>query len=92
MDARWTRRAERDRQNLFDYIEPRSIDGAIATDREIERVTTLIADFPHLGHQGRVSGTLEFDITRQIILVYRTRPKLRVVEFLRLIHTRRDFP
>lgn len=89
MIARWMRRAERDRTQIFDYIEQRNASGAISTDEEIERVTELLAAFPHLGHQGRVSGTLEFDVTKQIIVVYRIRPKLQVVEFLRLIHTRR---
>ncbi|MTV41214.1 type II toxin-antitoxin system RelE/ParE family toxin [Duganella radicis] len=92
MNARWTRRAAQDRKSLFDYIEQRSVEGAISTDEEIRKMATLIADFPHLGHQGRVSGTFEFDITKQIVLVYRLRPRLQVVEFLRVIHTRRDFP
>lgn len=90
MQARWMRSAERDRADLFDFIERRSIEGAIATDEEIRRVANLLIDFPRLGHKGRVRGTLEFNVTQQIVLVYRIRPQLKIVEFLRLIHTRRD--
>ncbi len=91
MNARWTRGAERDRTQIFDYIEQRNASGAISTDEEIERVAELLVAFPHLGHKGRVSGTLEFYVTKQIIVVYRIRPKLQIVEFLRLIHTRRKY-
>jgi plasmid stabilization system protein ParE len=59
---------------------------------EIGRVTKLLADFPKLGHKGRINGTLEFRVADHIVLVYRVLPKRQVMEIIRLIHTRQDFP
>jgi plasmid stabilization system protein ParE len=92
MIAHWRARAIRDRERLFDYIASRSIQGAISVDVEIGRVTKLLADFPTLGHKGRINGTREFRVTDHIVLVSRVLPKRQLMEIVGLIHTRQDFP
>lgn len=92
MIAHWRTRAVRDRERLFDFIASRSIQGAISTDTEISRAARLLADFPKLGHKGRIRGTFEFRVASQIVLVYRIHPRSQVMEIIRLIHSRQDFP
>ncbi|WP_070270785.1 type II toxin-antitoxin system RelE/ParE family toxin [Duganella sp. HH101] len=90
MIAHWSARAVRDRERLFDFIEARSIQGALSMDEKIGRAVELLAGFPMLGHKGRIKGTFEFRVADQIVLVYRVRPKLQVMEIVRLMHSRQD--
>lgn len=75
----------------MDYIAAENPSAAIRIDEEIERQTDMLAQFPFMGREGRVSGTRELVIRRSpFILVYRVKGKR--VEILRLLHGAQQWP
>lgn len=87
----WTKRAERDADEITDYIAGDNPRAAVEVRDEIEQRVTLLADQPHLGRLGRREGTRELVIPGlPYIVAYRTRGE--VVEILRVLHTSRMWP
>ncbi|HEY0106394.1 MAG TPA: type II toxin-antitoxin system RelE/ParE family toxin [Rhizomicrobium sp.] len=75
MKVVWSPRAERDLDDIWEYIAADNVDAA---DRILERLRTvsdLLADHPHIGRAGRVGDTREFVVTgTPYLLIYRVGP------------------
>lgn len=90
MKVRWTPAAERDRIDVFDYIEADNPRAAAKMDEIFGSAAARLANFPHLGRPGRVAGTRELIPHRSYMLVYEIDGE--TVWILRLIHTSRRWP
>ena len=92
MRLRWTRRAERDLDEIASYIGQDSPAAAARVVLElIERVEASLPERPAIGRPGRVLGTRELVIGGlPYIVPYRVREK--DIEILRVLHTSRRWP
>lgn len=92
MRLRWTRRAERDLDEIAGYIGQDSAAAAARVILElIDQVESLLPKHPALGRPGRVPGTRELVIGElPYIVPYRIRDT--DIEILRVLHTSRRWP
>ena len=92
MRLRWTRRAERDLDEIAAYIGQDSPAAAARVILElIDQVESALLDHPAAGRAGRVLGTRELVIGGlPYIVPYRLREK--DIEILRMLHTSRRWP
>ena len=92
MRVRWTKRAERDLDEIALYIGQDSPAAAARVVLElIDRVEAILPRSPAIGRAGRVLGTRELIIGGlPYIVPYRVREK--DIEILRVLHTSRRWP
>ncbi|MEK7437116.1 MAG: type II toxin-antitoxin system RelE/ParE family toxin [Pseudomonadota bacterium] len=92
MRLRWTRRAERDLDEIAKYIGQDSPAAAARVVLElIDQVESLLPAHPVIGRPGRVLGTRELVIgSLPYIVPYRVRDT--TIEILRVLHTARRWP
>ena len=92
MRLRWTKRAERDLDEIADYIGADSPAAAARVVLElIDQVEKLLPRHPAVGRPGRVLGTRELVIGGlPYIVPYRVRHK--DIEILRVLHSARRWP
>ena len=92
MRLRWTRRAERDLDEIASYIGQDSPAAAARVILElIDRVEATLTKRPAIGRAGRVLGTRELMIGElPYIVPYRVREN--DIEILRVLHTSRRWP
>ena len=92
MRLRWTRRAERDLDEIAAYIGQDSPPAAARVILElIDQGENALLGQPAVGRAGRVLGTRELVIRGlPYILPYRLREK--DIEILRVLHTSRRWP
>ena len=92
MRLRWTKRAERDLNEIARYIGQDSPAAAARVVLElIDQVESLLPAHPVIGRPRRVLGTRELVIgSLPYIVPYRVRD--RTSEILRVLHTARRWP
>jgi toxin ParE1/3/4 len=87
----WLPTAQRDFDDLVDYIANDHPIAAIEQGDEIEAQTSLLKDHPRMGRPGRVKGTRELVIVRSpFIVAYRIKGKS--VQILRVLHGAQQWP
>ena len=91
MEIVWTRPALADLAAIQAHVAERSAAAAWAlTTAVVDRTTTLLADNPLIGRQGRVAGTRELVVSgTPYIVAYRVRSR---VEVLAVMHGAREWP
>ncbi len=90
MKIRWLLKAERNIEDIADYIAQ---DNQLAADETIEKIrrgAEVISQHPYIGKQGRVTGTHEFVVMINYILVYRI--KNNQIHILQVLHSARQWP
>jgi addiction module RelE/StbE family toxin len=89
---RWTRRADRDLDEIAAYIGQDSPAAAARVVLElIDQTEMLLSGHPALGRAGRVLGTRELVIgSLPHIVAYRVRDE--AIEVLRVLHASRRWP
>lgn len=92
MIAVWRSRAERDLDGLIRYVAQQDVRAAVELDLRIEQKIALLEAYPRLGHITSDGITRELAVTSSVKLFYRIRPKLKAVEIVRIIRTRRKYP
>ena len=92
MRLRWTKRAERDLDEIAKYIGQDTPAAAARVALElIDQVETKLPAHPAIGRPGRVLGTRELVIGRlPYVVPYRVREM--DIEILRVLHTSRRLP
>jgi toxin ParE1/3/4 len=87
----WLPTAQRDFDDLVDYISADHPIAAIEQGDEIEAQIALLEDHPRMGRPGRVKGTRELVIVRSpFIVAYRIKGK--TVQILRVLHGAQQWP
>lgn len=92
MIVEWRPKAREERSNLFDYIAQDNPSAALELDDRIERQTDALPERPELYKPGRVRGTREMVLTPNYVLVYRIRKRAGVIEIVRIIGARQNYP
>lgn len=92
MRLRWTRRAERDLEDIAAYIGQDSPAAAARVVLELlDQAETLLPANPAIGRPGRVTGTRELVIGEMpYVIPYRVCDG--DIEILRVLHTSRRWP
>ena len=92
MRLRWTKRAERDLDEIATYIGQDSPAAAARVVLElIDQIESKLPAHPAIGRPGRVLGTRELVIgTLPYVVPYRVREM--DIEILRVLHTSRRWP
>ena len=92
MRLRWTRRAERDLDEIASYIGQDSPAAAARVILElIDRVEANLTERPAIGRAGRVLGTREL-VMGDLPYVVPYRVRELDIEILRVLHTSRRWP
>ena len=55
----WTPQALQDRAAIWDYLAALNPDAAVRMDQRFSDAAAKLADFPLIGHPGKVPGTRE---------------------------------
>lgn len=90
MNVVWTPEAEKDREEVWDYIVADDPQAAVRMDDLFSETAGRLADFPMLGHDGRIRGTREFVIHENYRLVYEIEGQ--TIRLLALVHCARQWP
>ncbi|HIE1654405.1 TPA: type II toxin-antitoxin system RelE/ParE family toxin [Burkholderia cenocepacia] len=88
----WNPKALEDRAAIMDYIAEDDPLAAVELDERLEERAVALSAHAELYRQGRVAGTRELVIAPNYVLVYRIRPADGIVEILRVLHARRQWP
>ena len=89
--VRWLRVAERNLDEIGEYIAADNPDAAARNITKILAAIDLLPDHPAIGRAGRVAGTRELVVPDTPYLVaYRVRAN--AVEILRILHGARKWP
>lgn len=91
MILEWLPAAQRDFDDLVDYIAADHPIAAITQGDEIEAQVSMLMDHPRMGRPGRVKGTRELVIVRSpFIVAYRIKGK--AIQILRVLHGAQQWP
>ncbi|VWB86944.1 plasmid stabilization system protein [Burkholderia lata] len=88
----WNPKAYEDRVAILDYIGQDNPLAALELDELLEAKAALLPARAELYRLGRVPDTRELVIAPNYVLVYRIRPADGIVEILRVLHARRQWP
>ncbi|KWE86575.1 addiction module antitoxin [Burkholderia ubonensis] len=88
----WNPNACEDRAAIMDFIGQDNPVAALELDELIDEMTEALPAHAELYRPGRVQGTREWVIAPNYVLVYRIRQAEGVVEILRVLHARRQWP
>lgn len=70
MNVRWTSSAVRHRVNIIEYIAEDNPNAALALDEAFDEAAKTLSQSPHIGRPGRISGTREWVVRKNYILLY----------------------
>jgi toxin ParE1/3/4 len=90
VNVHWTPEAELDRLEVFDYIAGDNPIAAIQMDELFGGAAARLADFPYLGHAGKIPGTRELIPHESYRLVYQIEQE--TIWVLALVSTARLWP
>ena len=91
MILEWLPAAQRDFDDLIDYIADDHPIAAIEQGDEIEAQVSMLSDHPRMGKPGRVKGTRELVVVRTpFIVAYRIIGKS--LQILRVLHGAQQWP
>ncbi|MHB8771998.1 MAG: type II toxin-antitoxin system RelE/ParE family toxin [Syntrophales bacterium] len=91
MILEWLPAAQRDFDELVEYIAADHPMAAISQGDEIEAQVSMLVDHSRMGRPGRVKGTRELVIVRSpFIVAYRIKGK--AVQILRILHGAQQWP
>jgi toxin ParE1/3/4 len=88
--VRWTPEAERDRDDVWEYIANDNPMAAISMDELFSDAAAKLADYPLMGRTGQIPGTRELIPHESYRLVYEVDGE--TVWVLALISTARKWP
>jgi len=88
----WNPKAYEDRAAIMGYIAENDPLAALELDELLEQRAAALPAHAELYRQGRVAGTRELVIAPNYVVVYRIRAAEGVVEILRVLHARRQWP
>ena len=87
----WLRRADRRLEAIADRIAEANPAAAHAMTMRIRRAGDSLADMPHAGREGRVTGTRELVIVgTRYLIAYRVRET--EIQILHVLHGRQQWP
>lgn len=89
-DIRWTPEAERDRQDIWNYIASDNPSAAVLMDILFSQSIAKLERLPHLGRPGHVAGTRELIPHPSYRLVYEI--SQQTIWILAIVHTARLWP
>lgn len=92
MRVLWTPEAELDRDDIWETIAADNPLAAVRMDQLFSEVAAKLADFPMLGHAGKIPGTREFIPHESYRLVYEIAIGENTAWVLALVHTARQWP
>lgn len=90
MNVVWTPEAEQDRDDIWQYIAADNVQAAVRMDGLFGNAATRLAQHPHMGRPGMISGTRELIPHENYRLVYEISGE--TVWVLTLLHTSRQWP
>ncbi|MBB4865022.1 addiction module RelE/StbE family toxin [Pseudomonas nitritireducens] len=90
MKVFWTRGAQQDRFEIWDYLASENLDAAVRMDSLFSATAAKLRQFPLMGKPGRVAGTREVIPHENYRIVYQV--EADVLWILALVHTARLWP
>jgi len=90
MKVEWTSDAERDRQEVWDFIAESDIAAADRLIHRFEEAIDRLTEFPRMGRPGSFAGTREFVAHPNYKIVYRFGE--HTLYILAIYHTSRQWP
>jgi addiction module RelE/StbE family toxin len=87
----WRKRAETDRERIFDYIARDNPRAALALDEEFKEKAAIAERNPELYRPGRIPNTREI-VVKSWIMVYRVRKRPAAIVVSQIVHGRQQWP
>ena len=88
----WTKIAEKQKDQIVDYIALDNIAAAVEMDTLIENSAESLLAQPEKAKPGRVPGTRELVIHEHYMLIYKYSVEENAVTILNVLHTSRQWP
>jgi addiction module RelE/StbE family toxin len=90
---RFTRRFERNLNNILDFISQENPVSAKRVIQDIQKSIYVLADYHSVGRKGSVEGTRELIVTQYpYIVIYRVLESDDEVQVLDIVHMAQDRP
>jgi toxin ParE1/3/4 len=91
MQVRFTKLANTDLNEAYDYIVEDNPSNARIIIERIEKAIETLCQYPAIGKNGRLKGTREFFVTNTpFVLVYRV--KRDMLQIISVLHMSRKYP
>lgn len=90
MKVRWSKDAEQDRNEIFDFIESDNPIAAAKMDLLFENAANKAARFPHMGRPGQLPGTRELIAHPNYRVIYEIQDDAIYIHGV--VHTARQWP
>lgn len=90
MELVWTPEAMKDREDIYEYIEPENPLAVLALDELFSEKAAHLVNHPDSGRPGRVPGSRELVVHPSYMLVYDVVGMQ--VRVLGVVHTARQWP
>jgi addiction module RelE/StbE family toxin len=91
MRVRFTKLADADLNQAYDYIVRDNPSNARSVIERIEKAIITLCEYPSLGKSGRMDGTREFMVLNTpFIVVYRV--EKHILQILSVLHTSKKYP
>ncbi|MDR1125911.1 MAG: type II toxin-antitoxin system RelE/ParE family toxin [Deltaproteobacteria bacterium] len=88
----WTELAEKQKNQIVDYIALDNVAVAVDMDILIENSAESLLAQPEKARPGRVPGTREFVFHEHYTLIYKYSFEDRLISILNALHTSREWP
>ncbi|KAF0185382.1 MAG: RelE/StbE family addiction module toxin [Hyphomonadaceae bacterium] len=93
MKILWLESAYLDLIGQIDFIATQNPNAAIGQLEVIENAVDNLSHFPEIGRPRRVASTRELIIqSSPLIVVYRYKPRKKVVQIIRVLHGKQNYP
>ncbi len=91
MKVKWLRRALKNLDEVYQYVEQNNPVAARAVLLKIQNAINNLVYFPMMGKQGRVEGTRELFVSQTpYIIIYKISSQTIII--LRILHSSRRYP
>ncbi len=90
MRVLWTREAQQDRLEIWEYLCAESPAAAVKMDELFSRAAVRLSKLPKVGRVGTVPGTRELVLHKSYRLVYEI--EAQCIWILALVHTAKQWP
>jgi plasmid stabilization system protein ParE len=90
MNLRYSARAVADIADIFQYIAKQDVATALAVEADIRGTCEAVCDFPYASPRTDIANVFRAPVTRRgFTIFYRVRPRLSVVEIVRVVRGKR---
>ena len=90
LEARWESEAREQLDTIIQYIRDHNVPAAETMERAFRTSVERLRHMPLIGRPGRVSGSREWVVHPNYLLIYRVAEE--TIDIVRVLHARQQYP